>query len=60
MTFTLTIDLGNDAMQTPADVAGILRGMLADDTFDSVDPFERDTRKVFDANGNSVGKWEVK
>ena len=60
--FTLTIELGNDAMQTPADVADMLatiaerltdvhawEGMLPDKT----EGRERD------ANGNTVAHWRV-
>lgn len=61
-TFRLTIELGNDAMQTGGDVADALR-KLADQV---------DTRRggqfndgfaeggnVRDDNGNTVGSWSV-
>lgn len=61
MTFTLTIELGNDAMQTYGDLAHVLHNMAGQ--FDLV-PFtpisEYGERfKIWDANGNTVGKWEV-
>lgn len=52
--FILTIELGNDAMQTYQDVHDALR-KVAD--FVSADP--GDTGNVRDANGNTVGKWSV-
>ncbi len=57
MTFTLTIELGNDAMQDGTDVASALRSVakrVDGDSFTRVDG-----RKIMDANGNSVGTWEV-
>lgn len=56
MRFTLIIDLGNDAMQTPADVAKALRDAAAHlDVCTNVEPpIARDMR---DANGNKVGFW---
>lgn len=51
--FTLTIRLGNDAMQTLEDVAEVLHtvqnGLERGDS----------TGRVFDYNGNAVGEWEV-
>jgi fido (protein-threonine AMPylation protein) len=68
MKFTLEIELGNDAMQTPAQIANALHdveGRLRDThsmlrgngisfefTPSGIHPFR-------DANGNTVGKWEV-
>ncbi len=57
--FTLTIDLGNEEMQTPMNVAEALRKLAT--------KLERDYNaldcdlggKIMDLNGNSVGKWEV-
>ncbi len=60
MTFTLKIELGNDAMQTPADVWEAIGQMLKHDTFESVDPWSEDKGRIMDINGNSVGSWEVK
>ena len=54
MKFTLTIELGNDAMQTPEDVAGALRE-VADDVERTSMP--QDGHRVRDYNGNTVGRW---
>lgn len=61
MTFTLTIELGNDAMQTPQDVAPLLLcighqlsagGAHWNEPMDS-------GGSLRDANGNTVGQWRV-
>lgn len=56
--FVLSLDLGNAAMEGPADIAEALRGVAAklDDVLALSPPaFGR----VFDANGNRVGTWRV-
>jgi len=59
--FTLKIKLGNEAMQTPADVAEALRdvagrvGALGE----SVWPHDYGYGFVKDLNGNKVGEWEI-
>jgi uncharacterized protein (DUF2342 family) len=59
-TFQLTIDLGNDAMQTGADVARLLTD-LARKLKDAYDPFAKvDGGTLRDINGNTVAKWEVR
>lgn len=60
MTFTLTIELGNDAMRSTRDIARTLREVA-----DRISPNWRitpqaESHKIMDANGNSVGQWEVK
>ena len=50
--FTLTIRLGNDAMQTTSDVAEVLRSAAADLESGRV------AAPVLDINGNHVGSWE--
>jgi len=57
--FVLKIDLWNDAMQTPAAVALALRSIAAklQQYGDSEFP---ESGAIMDANGNKVGKWEVK
>lgn len=52
--FTLTIKLGNDAMQTRRDIADALRAVV-----DKLESGALDG-KIFDTNGNKVGSWEVK
>ncbi len=63
MKFILEIKLGNDAMQSYADIRKAIG-----ESFSSIMPFneENDTRPeadetglIRDLNGNSVGKWEV-
>lgn len=59
MEFRLTITLGNDAMRTSQDVADALQQVR---TKISGYPsyFESDTSgTIKDANGNTVGTWEV-
>jgi hypothetical protein len=61
--FTLEITLGNDAMQTPADVRNALMKIAnrLERGQDPYSPFEgEDSGKIMDGNGNSVGKWEVR
>lgn len=61
MTLTLTIDFGNDAMQTGVDAARALRS-VADKLArnGSFQPTKVDGGKIMDLNGNSVGKWEIR
>jgi hypothetical protein len=59
MKFTLTIELGNDAMQTLADVARSFADSVNRRSGTS-DPLEDDDRGVLlDSNGNRVGMWTV-
>lgn len=55
-TFELRVDLGNDAMQTPNDVAALLR--------DAADKLEAGTDSVHgslkDENGNRVGQFVLR
>jgi hypothetical protein len=52
--FTLQITLGNEAMQTPEDVAGAIRGRLGQIAL--ADP-TGDFGHIRDLNGNRVGEW---
>lgn len=63
-TFQLRIELGNDAMQEPADVALALRDVA--DRLESImgfpgtqSVFQTSSPRIRDANGNTVGRWEV-
>ena len=59
MTFTLTIELGNDAMQTGFDVADTIKREFKS-FVDGCEPLVvGDRGPLFDINGNTVGKWEV-
>jgi len=55
--FTLSIDLGNEAMETPDDVATVLES-IADRcrTHSAVAPGH--TQSIMDLNGNRVGSWK--
>lgn len=58
MEFTLKIRLGNDAMQTPEDVADALE--RAASKIRRFEPLTRPTHAfVIDSNGNTVGRWEL-
>jgi len=65
MRFTLTIELGNEAMQTSGDIAGALEDVIATlarhHTRDNYLPRAATRRhiSIIDINGNTVGKWEV-
>ena len=59
-TFTLNLRLGNDAMQTPEDIAEALRraaGWLEDYGHDNVE--NGGSQTLIDQNGNHVGSWVV-
>lgn len=59
MKFTLTIELGNDAMQTYADIFRAIREHkphLVPMSHVARPGYEKTIR---DVNGNAVGKWEV-
>ena len=55
--FTLTIELGNDAMQDGGDVARALLKLAQ--RLEGNDFRRVDGGGIMDLNGNSVGKWEV-
>jgi hypothetical protein len=61
--FTLSIDLGNDMMQRPEDVAAAL-DELADELrareglWRTSSARKRDTGRIRDPNGNYVGDWQ--
>lgn len=51
--FTLKIALGNDAMNSPEEVAAALRAVA--DRLDA----GRTQGTILDANGNTVGTWDL-
>lgn len=59
--FKLHIQLSNDAMQGPGDVARALRELAdkLDDPGLSSDPYDT-TGRIKDANGNTIGFWSYK
>jgi len=56
--FQLTINLGNDAMQTASNIASALR-RIADQLERHGELLEDDNRPIFDYNGSCVGVWSV-
>lgn len=56
MQFELSIDLGNNAMMSPQDVALALR-KLAQRLDDEAPSTEESCGNVHDGNGNTVGTW---
>lgn len=66
MRFTLTIELGNEAMKTGADLSQALRDVgqrltvvLYRDVEISLATEVPLSRPIKDENGNTVGKWEI-
>lgn len=57
--FTLTITLGNDAMQTLGDVADALARVSRYIDTHQGDIIPGESRGIFDANGDRVGEWSV-
>lgn len=53
MTFTVKIEMGNDAMKSRFDVARALRQLA-----NKVNESGHMNGKIMDFNGNSVGSWE--
>lgn len=54
--FTLEIQLGNDAMKTPAHVADALAKVTKQ--VPHIIMLKGGTVKILDENGNSVGSWK--
>ena len=58
MTFTLKMELGNESMQSPLDVARLLEQVAAGVA--SEEEFKRgDSGEIQDLNGKTVGEWKV-
>jgi hypothetical protein len=58
MKFSLEIELGNEAMQTYADIAQAVRLIFADFS-NRHENAEDDAGRIYDANGNRVGQWNI-
>lgn len=58
VTFTMCITLGNDAMQTYADIAGAVQQIFSDFARRN-EPAEDDAGRIYDANGNRVSSWTI-
>lgn len=54
--FTLTLKLGNAAMQTPEDIAEALRVVAS--RLDGAGIYASEI--IMDLNGERVGRWEIK
>ncbi len=59
MKFTLTIELGNDAMQTRSDIEEALRKLGQNLRHMSDPPEAGDGCGIMDLNGNRVGRWDI-
>lgn len=59
--FTIQIKLGNEAMQTPDDIAGALEETAQKlvRRQSQYDPATADEGPIIDLNGNTVGVWRV-
>jgi hypothetical protein len=53
-TISIEIETGNDAMQTPADVADAIRAAC-----DAIEDANDSRAPIRDYNGNTVGFWEM-
>ena len=58
MTFTMTIEMGNDSMQTYADIAQATARIFSDFSRQH-EEVEDNAGRIYDANGNKVGHWSI-
>lgn len=59
-TFTLTIELGNEAMQDATDIGDALHNVAASlHSGESSNIADHQSGVIFDVNGNRVGGWSV-
>ena len=58
MKFTLEIEMGNDAMQSYADIAVAVNRIFTDFRRRTED-VEDDAGRIYDYNGNKVGTWSI-
>ena len=58
MRFTLDIQMGNDAMQTYADIAAAVQRIFSDFARQHKN-VEDNAGRIYDANGNKVGTWSI-
>lgn len=57
---SITIELGNDAMQTAAEVGDAVNRALIQQSASALDPLRAgEVGTIVDANGNTVGTWTV-
>jgi hypothetical protein len=57
--FSLEIEMGNEAMQSYADIAQAVRRIFADFANRPEEVDEGENGNVYDLNGNKVGTWEI-
>lgn len=57
--FTMTIEMGNAAMQTPADIARATRLIFGDFARQTEVCTDGNSGRIYDANGNKVGTWSL-
>jgi Ran GTPase-activating protein (RanGAP) involved in mRNA processing and transport len=55
--FTLTIEMGNDAMRTYGDIAQATRLLFSDFANRGDELLQDGSGRIYDANGNKVGTW---
>jgi hypothetical protein len=55
--FKLKITLGNEAMQTPQDIASVLFVLAAKLELMNLGPVDHQNGNIRDLNGNTVGSW---
>jgi hypothetical protein len=61
--FVLQIELGNDAMNTPQQIAKILKDLgsrIPEETINDFRGVFSQSEHIMDANGNTVGRWAFK
>jgi len=60
MKFVLEIEMGNDAVQTPRDVAFVLKRAAV--SVSRVEDWHESYKeaRILDANGNTIGQWEIR
>lgn len=56
--FRLEIEMGNEAMQTYADIAQATRRIFADFA-NRTELLQDDAGRIYDINGNKVGTWSA-
>jgi hypothetical protein len=56
--FRLEIEMGNEAMQTYADIASATRRIFADFA-NRPELLQDDSGRIYDVNGNKVGHWSA-
>lgn len=59
MKFTLEIELGNEAMQTLADIEWSIQQVVGSLSSSDEPLHAGETGTTWDCDGNNVGKWEV-